>query len=262
LNNTFFQLQSFISYFLDNVDEHSLHSPFFFRFYNHVVKTEIKTESVANVESYRKKLLEDERVITVEDLGAGSAFFKANSSRKVNDIARISLSPPKFSNLYLRIIKEYDLKNVVELGTSLGLNTLYLALLPSTQVKTYEGSESIANIAQELFDSAGYKNIKLIRGNIDSTLPIDMRDIDQVDFALIDANHRFAPTLNYFEILASRVSGKSVIAIDDIHASPEMERAWHSIRQHSKVQATADLYRCGLVFFDPSLNKQHVVLRF
>ena len=262
MNNTFFQLKSFIAYFLDNVDEHSLHSPFLFKFYTHVLKTQLQSESNARLEGYRKKLGEDHRSIVVEDLGAGSAYFKSNSSRKVSDIARTSLSPRKFSHLYSRIIKEYDYKNVIELGTSLGLNSMYLGLSTSTHVRTFEGSESVANIAEELFTVAGSQNIKLVRGNIDVTLPVELGATDVLDFALIDANHRYAPTLNYFDMLASKVSVKGMVVLDDIHATLQMEKAWKSIQEDSRVHATADLYRCGLVFFDPSLDEQHVVLRF
>jgi predicted O-methyltransferase YrrM len=262
LNNTFFQLKSFVTYFLDNVDEHSLHSPFFFKFYTQVLKTQSQTDGIARLESYRKKLVEDERLIMVEDLGAGSAHFKSNSSRKVSDIARTSLSPRKFSNLYSRIIKEYDYKNVIELGTSLGLNSLYLGLSTTTRVRTFEGSESVASIAEELFNFAGSQNIKLVRGNIDLTLPVELDANGILDFALMDANHRYAPTMNYFDMLASKVSAKGMVVLDDIHASQQMEKAWKSIQEDIRVHATADLYRCGVVFFDPSLDKQHVVLRF
>ena len=262
MNNTFFQLKSFFTYFLDNVDDHSLHSPFFFTFYTHILKTHLLSESTTRLESYRKRLVEDDRSLMVEDLGAGSAHFKSNSPRKVSDIARTSLSPRKFCNLYSRIIKEYDYKNVVELGTSLGLNSLYLGLSATTRVRTFEGSESVATIAEELFSLAGSQNIKLVRGNIDLTLPVELGTTDTLDFALIDANHRYAPTLKYFDMLASKVSEKGMVVIDDIHASQQMEKAWKSIQEDVRVHATADLYRCGLVFFDPSLDKQHVVLRF
>ncbi len=262
MNNAFFQIKSFFTYLLDNVDEHSLHSPFFYKFYTQVLKKDRQSEHISILESYRQKLLQDDRSIVVEDLGAGSAFFKSNASRKVCEIAKTSLSRNKFSRLYSRIIQEHDYSNVIELGTSLGLNALYLGISPSTQVRTFEGSESIAGIAKELFTTAGADNIRLIGGNIDETLPSEMQGTGVVDFALIDANHRYAPTLNYFNLLASKVSPKSIIVLDDIHASQDMEMAWNTIRQDVRVHATADLYRCGLVFFDPSLNKQHVVLRF
>ena len=262
MNNTFFQVKSFFNYWLDNVDEHSLHSPFFFKFYTTILKANLHSETTEQLEVYRSKLLADERSLFIEDLGAGSAFFKTNSTRMVRDIARTSLSPRKYSNLYLRIIKEYNYRFIIELGTSLGLNTLYLSSSPSTQVTTFEGADGVAKVAEELFNSAGVKNIKMIRGNIDVTLFEEIKQINVVDFALIDANHRYGPTLKYFDLLASKVTPKSIVVLDDIHSSHDMEEAWNTIQQDARVWATADLYRCGLVFFEPSLNKQHVVLRF
>jgi predicted O-methyltransferase YrrM len=78
----------------------------------------------------------------------------------------------------------------------------------------------------------------------------------------MDANHRYEPTLKYFDLLLSKIQHSSVIVIDDIHDNPEMERAWKEIKNHDLVYSSVDLYRCGIVFFDPSLTKQHVVLRF
>jgi predicted O-methyltransferase YrrM len=262
LNNTFFQVKSFFNYWLDNVDEHSLHSPFFFKFYTNILKAQLYSEATEELEGYRSKLNADERSLFVEDLGSGSAFFKTNSARMIRDIARTSITPRKYSNLYLRIIKEYKYKYIIELGTSLGLNTLYLGLSPSTRVTTFEGADGVARIAEELFNTVGVHNIKLVRGNIDVTLPEEIKEINVVDFALIDANHRYAPTLKYFDLLASKVTPKSMVVLDDIHSSYDMEEAWNTIQQDVRVWATADLYRCGLVFFEPSLNKQHVVLRF
>jgi len=262
LNNTFFQVKSFLNYWLDNVDEHSLHSPFFFKFYTNILKTQLQSEVAGQLEGYRNKLIEDERSLFVEDLGAGSAFFKSNSARMIRDIARTSISPRKYSNLYLRIINEYNYTTIIELGACLGLNTLYLASSPSSKVTTFEGAEGLARIAEELFKSAAAQNIRLVRGNIDVSLPKELTAINIVDFALIDANHRYEPTLKYFDLLASKVAPKSIVVLDDIHSSRDMEQAWTAIQQDARVWATADLYRCGLVFFDPSLNKQHVVLRF
>jgi predicted O-methyltransferase YrrM len=262
LSNTFFLLKSFLNYWLDSVNEHSLHSPFLFEFYTKVIKGTHHSDAIAKIEAIRNRLLIDHRSLQVEDLGAGSTHFKKNSERTVSDIARTSVNPQRYSNLYSRIIKEFNYQSIIELGTSVGLNTLYLGLSPSVRVTTFEGADNIAALAEELFKSMGHQNIRVIRGNIDDTLPVEINAMDVVDFALIDANHRYAPTMKYFDLLASKVNTKSIVVLDDIHSSPEMQRAWNEVRQDERVHATADLFRCGLVFFDPSLNKQHVVLRF
>ena len=168
----------------------------------------------------------------------------------------------KYSLLYRRIVDRFNCENILELGTSLGINTLYLASRKGGHVTTFEGSPSIAQTASEIFVNAGAGNISVIPGNIDSTLPEFLRTAEKIDFAFLDANHRYEPTLNYFHGIIQKVHRDSVIVIDDIHYSAEMERAWIDIQDHPSVYGTADLFRCGLIFFDPSLNYQHHVLQF
>lgn len=163
--------------------------------------------------------------------------------------------------IYLRLAHQFDAKCIVELGTSFGINTLYLAEKGDATVTTFEGAPAVADIASLTFEFAGKKNIRLVEGSIEKTLPDFLQDVRRVDFAFLDANHRYEPTVKYFEWLSNKMHDKSVLVLDDIHYSGEMERAWRAIKNHRLVYGTADLFRCGIVFFDPSLNKQHVILQ-
>lgn len=241
------------------MDEHSLHSPFLFDLYTKVIKVE--QDGIPEIEKLRVSLLKTRSEITVEDLGAGSKHFN-KSKRSINDIADTSLSDLRFSLLYRRIAHHIDAKNIVELGTSLGINTLYLAQKKNAKVFTFEGSESIAEVAQDTFAFASAKNIELIKGNIDSTLYSNLSRMPKLDLVFMDANHQYAPTLKYFEWLLMKVHHKSIIILDDIHSSSGMEKAWRELCNHDLVYTSIDLYRCGILFFDPSLTKQHVVLQF
>ncbi|MBA4057247.1 MAG: SAM-dependent methyltransferase [Marivirga sp.] len=261
MNNKLFQLKTYITYWLDAVDEHSLHSPYFFDLYSRSLKAKDVDMKSTEIESFRQQLLTDHSRIDVNDLGAGSNRSR-NNSRTINDIARTSLSPKKYSLLYQNIIKRFDSPVVLELGTSLGINTLYLARPDQSHVTTFEGASAIAERARKIFALAGSNNITLILGNIEDTLPHYLRSVNKIDFVFLDANHRYTPTINYFQQLLKKSHQHSVFVLDDIHYSPEMENAWNTIKNHGSVYATADLYRCGIVFFDPSLNNQHVVLQF
>jgi predicted O-methyltransferase YrrM len=257
LSNTFFQARTWLSYWLNAVDQHSLHSPFFFDFYKNVVRAEYSEIDIA--EKLRNQLLTDKRSVDVQDLGSGG---KRDSRRLIRDIAASSLSTKKFSSLYKRIIEHYGCKTIVELGTSFGINTLYLGTGTGSKVHTFEGSESVAEIASLTFQFAAAKNISIVKGNIDSTLPSHLSLIKKIDFVFIDANHTYKATTSYFQKILHKIHEKSIVIIDDIHYSREMERAWNEIRRNDLVYGSADLYRCGILFFDPSLNKQHVILQF
>lgn len=258
---TLFQIRSFITYWLDAVEEHSLHSPFLFDFYKHVVKGKVHSAIPLFAENYRNRLLDDLTTISLTDYGAGSVS-QTGQVRSISSIARMSASPKKYSQLYTSIISYFKHTHILELGTSLGINTLYLANQPGTKVISFEGDKSLLEIAQNAAHEIGATNIQYIEGNIDQTLNRYLMHSPLIDFALLDANHRYTPTIKYAEQLIKRTHPRSVLILDDIHLTPEMEQAWNQLIKHKLVYTSVDLYRCGILFFDPSLNKQHVVMQF
>ncbi len=251
------QLKAFIRHWLHVVDEHSIHSPYFFDFYRLIIKGTNPLNP--EIEKLRAQLLTNPLELAVEDFGAGSTHLKG-AKRKLSDIAKTSLSEPGYSNLYLRIIQFIKATRIVELGTSLGVNTLYLAQEKKSKVFTFEGSPTLANVALTNFEFFNQKNIQLIEGNIDYTLSDFLQDPAKINFALIDANHRYAATMKYFGMLVMRLDEESILVVDDIHWSEEMEKAWNELKANELVYGSIDLFRCGILFFEPGLNRQHYVL--
>jgi predicted O-methyltransferase YrrM len=255
-----FQVKSFLSYWLNAVDSHSLHSPFFFDLYTKAIKGKETADMFPVAEKLRKKLLQNPTPVLMQDLGAGARSKK--QERTINEIARASLSTREYSQLFYRLVHYCGATNIIELGTSLGINTLYLAANKSVRVTTFEGAPAIASIAKSTFAFADVSNITLVEGDIDVTLPRYLNEIKKFDLAFIDANHRYGPTLSYVKQLIRKTHSKSIIILDDIHYTPEMETAWNEIKQDPMISGSVDLYRVGILFFDPSLNKQNVVLQF
>ena len=202
-------------------------------------------------------------MIDVEDHGAGSFVIRSNK-RAVRNIARSSLKNKKFAQLIHRIVKYYKPTIIVELGTSFGITTSYMASANfSSMVYSLEASENIGGIARNTFEKLALKNIELIHANFNDALPQLQEKIDKIDFAFIDGNHRKAPTLNYFSLLLQKITGTSILIFDDIHWSAEMEEAWKQIQQHTAVTLTIDLFFIGLVFFNKDFkSRQHFVIRF
>ena len=149
---------------------------------------------------------------------------------------------------------------IVELGTSLGVTTAYMAAMDKrNKVITYEGCPAVAEIAKENWEALGLKNIDCRVGEI--TAEILDKDLERVDVAFIDANHTYAGTRAYFNVLAEKVHRKSVMIVDDIHYNKEMERAWREICADERVTSTMDLYQMGLVFFDKEYWKRDYRIR-
>jgi predicted O-methyltransferase YrrM len=252
----------YIKYLLKAKDGHSLHSPFVFEFYTQVLKDKTHSAEYDAIEFLRKKLLRDKRFVNIMDFGAGA---KTNNSikRTIEDIAKKSLKKPSLAQLFYRIIKFYEYKNILDLGTSLGLTTAYFGKVDKNiEVKSFEGCAETAKIAQENFDKLALKNIKMIVGNIDKTLPEKLNETARLDFVFFDANHRYEPTIRYFEQCLSKAHDESCFVFDDIYWSEEMRQAWQTIQNHESVKISIDLFWVGIVFFRKKQPKQHFVLKF
>ncbi|GAB3993296.1 class I SAM-dependent methyltransferase [Spirosoma daeguense] len=246
-------------------DEHSLHSPFLFSLYTQIIRAKKTPQPIfSDIRRLRKTLRSSRQQITVTDLGAGSRINSARQ-RTVGDIARHSQKPDRFGRLLFRLIQRFEAKNIVDLGTSFGLTTAYLADAAksfSGKVTTFEGCPETATIAQQNFEKLGVDNVNIIVGNIDETLGTHINASAPIDFVFFDANHRYEPTVYYFETCLTNIHNDTVFVFDDIHWSAEMEQAWEVIKAHPRVIVTVDLFWVGLVFFRKEQPKQHFVLRF
>jgi predicted O-methyltransferase YrrM len=242
---------------------HGIHSPFVFHFINKILNDKHHYPEYDAIENLRQKLLNDQTIITVEDFGAGSSINKS-SQRSVASIAKNVAKNKKYGQLLFRMVKEYKPKTIVELGTSLGITTSYLATAnPDANVTTIEGAKKVAAISEENFRILKLQNIKLISDNFDNAMPSVIHQLPSIDFAFIDGNHRREPTERYFQQLLSTANNDSIFIFDDIHWSKEMEKAWETIKNHETVRCSIDLFFIGIIFFRHEFKeKQHFVIRF
>jgi predicted O-methyltransferase YrrM len=261
---------------------HGIHSPFVFDFVLNVLNDRGPYPAWTAIEELRGRLLRDRRLLAIEDMGAGSAYAggagaegagdpgvrprnenAAVRMRSVGDIARRAAKPARLGQMLFRIAHHYRPATVLELGTSLGLSTAYLAAGASgARVISIEGSGSIREAAAENLHSLGLAP-ELVKGNFDEVLEPLLRRIGPVGLAFVDGNHRYEPTLRYFHMLMTQMSAGAVLIFDDIHWSADMERAWAAIRADSRVYMTIDLFFIGLVFLrDEFKVKQDFTIRF
>lgn len=242
---------------------HGIHSPFVFDFVINVLNDRKTYYAYEQVEDMRQELLKDKHTLEIEDLGAGSVVAKARQ-RRVCDIARHAAKPKKYGQLLFRIVNYYQPSTIIELGTSLGITTAYLAAAnTSIPVMTLEGASSVVEEAGNNFAALDLPNVRLIEGNFDDTLPKVIDIVYGTGMVFIDGNHRKEPTIRYFHQLLEKADADSILIFDDIHWSEEMEEAWTIIKDHPAVTATIDLFFIGIVFFRAEFKeKQHFVIRY
>lgn len=258
-----FQALSYVRFLFRSGNAHGLHSPFVFGLYNHVIHHSGQFAAFDPIENRRQELLRNRQLLTVRDFGAGS-HTGAGRQRRIGDITRTAAKPTALAQLLFRLVNHFQPRTILELGTSLGLTTAYLAAANSrSRVLTFEGCPNTAAVARQTFEQLQLSNVELIEGNLDETLAPTLASLTEpLDFAFFDGNHRYEPTLRYFNLCAAHRTERSVFVLDDIHWSGEMERAWEAVQQHPEVRLTIDLFFVGLVFFRRNQPRQHFQLRF
>jgi predicted O-methyltransferase YrrM len=255
-------ISDYLKHRFTSKSRHGTHSPFVYKLTDEVIydfKSKIEYKSI---EAQRKKLFNDDSLVTVTDLGAGSHLNK-NRTKKVSQIAKNALKNPALAQLIYRLAKDANPKSIIELGTCLGITTAYLSkACPEAEVITIEGCPETAKVAQNNFKELDLGNVELQVGNFDVLLPEVIAKAENLDFVYIDGNHRKEATLNYFNWCLPKIHENSLLIFDDIYWSKGMKEAWQEIKNHPEVVVTIDLFWIGLVYFRKGQAKEHFKIKF
>ncbi len=262
--NKLSNINSYLKYRLVAKSSHGIHSPFVFKFVTELLESfnedYYQFTALADI---RKSLLKDNSVLTITDFGAGSKVFKDNK-RKVSDLVRYGTSKQKFSELYFKLVNFTNSQFIVELGTSIGLNTLYLSKANSNStIYTLEGCPELAKFSKNLFEKNNAKNVYLINDTFEKAFPKLLNEIPKIDLLYIDGNHNYKSTLEYFKSGLQKKHHHSVFIFDDINWNDEMKKAWSEIKDHPEVTLSIDLFSVGIIFFrKEQKEKEHFVLKY
>ena len=251
------QANAYIRHWLLAVGKHSLHEPFIFELFDKVIAGPEMDDEFSAIEDIRKSYFCYNEKINLSTLGAPSLQGK----RSLHQIARFGGTPSHYAQILYRLLNFSESMKVIELGTSLGLTSLYLAWDDNVSLKTLEGDPVLIQESSALFERMKKTNIEIIQGNIDHTLKEACNKLGSVDMAYFDANHSYEPTLRYFNQIFPFLHERSILVLDDIHWSREMSRAWEDLRADSRVTLSVDLFQMGLIFFRPFRQKYHYRLR-
>lgn len=272
-----------------NTTGEGIHSPYLFELVRFILRDPNSFYCFEDIERQRAQLLACTDQLEVIDYGSQGSPEGMHVTRRVCDIARNHLESKEMGQVLFRLVnwmgqQAHRPLEILELGTSLGITTAYLASPDSrNRVTTLEGSGALLRIAQNVWKNLHLENIAWIEGPIDHTLleyahartgahakpttsipPLNSSSLSAdhpLDIAYIDANHTYEPTMRYAALLLPLLSEKGVLIIDDIHYSESMEQAWRDLKNLPSVTTSMDLYHMGLLFVDPHYLRRHYRIR-
>ncbi|MFN8208376.1 MAG: CmcI family methyltransferase [Bacteroidales bacterium] len=266
IGNMFFRasrIPGLILYYLreNHRHGHGIHSPFMFRFIREVLEVDAEREKFEQIEYFRREVYHDPTPVIEVDPGAGS--FGRPGQSGIGRKARTSSLRPSTGRLLSRIVEDQQPEICLELGTSVGLGSMYLALgAPETEVITIEGNSVLANAARIHAERLGFNNIKVIHG-------LFSEELDKLEtkgkmhmVVWLDGDHRGEALLENMKKLMDIAAPGSIVVVDDIRWSSSMYRAWKTIIREPGIPVSLDLWKMGILFLFNGLHKQHYQVKF
>lgn len=253
------QIIEYLKFIKSSTNQHGVHSPFVFKLVTECFYKKKHDKSYHLLNKYRQHLFKNHNTINITDFGAGSKVFKTNR-REISKIAKNAGISLKYAKLLFRLVQYVNAKNILELGTSLGMASSAMAYAkPNANIITVEGCPETANIANIHFKKFNLNNIQLKVCTFDSALKDSQNK--SFDIILIDGNHQKDATIKYFNAVLPMTHNDTIIILDDIHWSKGMTVAWNTIKTHPKVSITIDTFFWGLVFLRKEQAKEDFTIR-
>ncbi|MFP9115088.1 hypothetical protein ACLI1A_14210 [Flavobacterium sp. RHBU_3] len=134
------------------------------------------------------------------------------------------------------------------------LQTLYKIIANKKAFKLLVLGDNATEVTDTIRNVAEQKNSQLWFFSPLASVP------GGLDLGIITGTNRQA-VMEQLHRLQEDVNQKSIIAIPNIHATPQMEQAWETIKKDPNVTVTIDTYHLGLISLRNGQAKQHFLIR-
>lgn len=234
-----------------------IHSPFVFDFFENVIGHPYTFYDFGAIEDQRLSLSGNHQWLEFENPGA----LKGTTRIQISTLASKSLMPPSQARILFRLSHWLKAKQILELGTCLGITTAYLAKSTPGEVISFEAVPVLSREASLIWAKLNINNIQSITGKIEIQLPqFFNQNPAPIDLAIVDADHTKEATLRNFEQLLPHCHNNSCLVFHDIYWSKEMAEAWKIIAARPEVTLSLDLFFMGLVFFRKESMKEYITI--
>lgn len=248
------QIMDFLRHRLAAKTRHGVHSPFVYALVDECIYAAtpgVSGKVLAHFESLKK----DKTLLEGQDLGRDQ-----KSSRTVSDYAKNSAIPDVQAALLHRLVSYLKPANVLELGTNLGKSLACMASASSEgSFVGVEGNEALAQHASESLRKLELSHARVVHTSFDEFLSSDDRKYDLV---FLDGDHRYEPTMRYFDRLKTKLTPQGAIIFHDIYWSEGMKQAWDEIKKDRDVTVTLDLFFLGIAWMGKPQEKEDFKIKF
>ena len=218
---------------------YGVHSPYIYNLITKVIEEKTLYYVFEDIENFRKELLSKEGPI---------ATLTAQETQ-----------PKNYGALLFRLVNFLKCRTILQIGSSVGVMSLYLAFPLRRGCNCYflEERTGLLNPALTFAENHSLINFHPLEGAYAGSLQRLKTEINSFDFIFINMQGASEKTREMLHLTESFISSDTVMVIDKIRKNKAMRKLWKEIKIRQDVRLTIDLLSLGLIFFNTQLHKQH-----
>jgi len=249
-------------FYLKHRNGHGIHSPYLFEVVHRVIFNASGTRVPDPISDIHRKLRQDGTFLESGGPGAPSGV-SLKGKQTVCSFARGASVSYKYGALLYRCSRWFKPQVILELGTGIGISTLYLASgSPGIPLHTIEGNRDRAQFSTGLFKRSGFPEVQLHVGEIEKGLAELTTRVGGRMLVFMDGNHRYEPTIRYLRWILKQAGEEAVVVMDDLYWSRGMYRAWKEVIAWPEVRMSIDLFHMGVLLLRRDLHKVDLKVNF
>ncbi len=232
-----------------------IHSPFVFYLVTMVIEEKLPYYRFVQIENLRTLLTKTKKKIKENRNGV-------EKERRISEFVYESSFSPSYDQLLFRLVNFFKPKNVVEIGDSVGITTLYLAT-SDTRRPTYTIGESkdLADFAHTTFGKVGLQNIIQLAGSVEEKLPVVLSKEKNVDFVYFGRQASVEAMQKSLSLLSSCFTGKTVLLMSDIWKD-DRKKLWESVKKQGGGRVSIDMFHYGILIYNEDLQCENYNLLY
>ena len=254
-----YRIKSRLNFLLKSSNQHGIHSPFVYDLITKCFYDKTSFSAYDNLKVLRNELIHNQDLVKIKHYSEASKVFQSNH-QKISTIVKCEGSSYKKQKQLYRITNYFKPKNVLELGTSVGLGSAAMAIASNNSIiKTVEVNKNISDIAKKVFKSYQLKNIQIDTSSFKDFFK--KSNYENLDLVYLDGTCDKESTIENFNSLLKHSHNESVFIINNIYWSKEMTEAWNIIKKQKEITVSIDTFYWGFLFFRKEQPKQHFTIR-
>lgn len=233
---------------------YGIHSPSLFYLVSKIIEDDNSYYCFDKVESLRTFLIKTNKEIPTEGEGG---------KRKVKDLIKSQNFSPVYDQLLFRLVNHFKPRTVLEVGDTIGLSTLYLALSDSRRnIYSVGDSAELSRFSCQLLKKNDIENVHLKHGVEKDNIRRILKEMAVVDFIYFGREVTSEKIRMVSNALGELVTSQTVVIMSDIYRTSEKEHVWGELKKHPRVRVALELFHYGILICNEELQKEEFNLFF